>query len=657
MDYKKDYYIILEIPQSASREDIRAAYRRLAKLYHPDKNAGNAAEEEKFKLINKANEILSNEILKHEYDTYRAEQQRWEKMQAEKDAGNEEVKQANKKTYTKTNTIVTETRIYIRGEITVKYWANCKEQMAASYDKVLDYKITPTEATVKISEENIFPTQEIPLDYLRAYKESEIFAMPIPQPIRCEVTAGSGKQYYELRISDIKIKNIKLKGITKHENKSYGTLTGQFYGYSPKLTYEEIEEIVTECFGETGKTEKKEEDGFTFIRKQYYYPDCSTYWGNWIRLPKATARKPAPKRAASFTNNYTYTEPGCGIIAWIIALLAMLFLFPKFFIVCLLLTALALLIHYGGTIFSSVGRFLSFLGVGLFLLFLITAVRSIYDHQNSNYIKKKELPRSAKTIRKASLRSSPADTSTIQADSLITHFVQWQDYAGKTYQGNFTISVAALQNATATHRQMSESFYQDISEVYKTMLDHDSARLSYLYQTFDSIKAANSLDEIAFAQVMVSAIQSQPYYLVVDKSCNDNYSDDFTRNYLANCKTDCCIGNEFYGVRSPVEFLSDLKGDCDTRSLLLYQLLQHYNYNVALLTSSYYKHAMIAVSLASTDQDGLSITVDDKKFFLWEITSPDLNYGNIPPGYSDLSRWDISLINKKIQYETDSEHL
>src|SRR6218665_422056 len=264
MDYRKDYYQLLEVPATASKEQVRAAYRRLAKLYHPDKNAGNAAAEEKFKDINEANEILSNEILRHEYDAYRQEQERWKKMQADKEAGKDGIRSANKKSYTKTNTVVTETRIYIRGEIRIKYWADCTERVAPGYDTELDYKINPTEATLLIQEQNIHPAQEIPLDYLRAFKESDIFSMPIPQPIRCEVTGENGKEYFELSLSDIRIKNIQLEGITKHENNSYGTLTGQLYAYSPKLTYTEEEETVTECFGETGKVERKEENGYSY---------------------------------------------------------------------------------------------------------------------------------------------------------------------------------------------------------------------------------------------------------------------------------------------------------------------------------------------------------------------------------------------------------
>jgi len=655
MDYREDYYQILEVALTASKEDIRAAYRRLAKLYHPDKNVGDHEAEEKFKLINEANEILSNEILRHEYDEYRLEQERWKKTQTEQEAAKDEIKEVNKKSYSKTKTVVTETRIYIRGEITVKYWADCEEQLAASYNTVLDYKINPTEALITISEQNIFPVQGIPLDYLRAFKESDIFNMPIPQPIRCEVNGEQGREYFELSLNEIRIKNIKLQGITKHESISYGTLTGQVYGFSPKLTYEEVEETVTECFGETGKIERKEESGFSYIRKEYYHPDCSVYWGHWIQLPKPGG--PEQRKATSFSSNHSYSDIGCGMFTWIIALLGILFISPHSFIFCLLLLGFGLLLYYGKAIFSSVGRLLSVVGAGLLLLLIITAVRSI-SNPEKNYIKKKERASSVKTTRAVRQSTPVGDSATASADSLITHFLKWQDYAGKSYEGSISISVAALRNAIAMHSEMSRNFYQGMSVVYKTMLDYDSSRLNYLYKTFDSIKAANKLDEVAFSQVLVSAIQSQPYFLVLDKGCDENYSDNFTRNFLANCTTDCCIGYELFGVRSPVEFLSDLKGDCDTRSLLLYEVFRHYNYNVALLTSNYYKHAIIAVNFTEpVNQLGVSITIGDKKYFMWETTSPDLNYGELSSNFNNLAYWDISLINKKIQYEVDSKRL
>ncbi len=67
MDYK-DYYKILEIDKKATPEEIKKAYRVLAKKNHPDKNLGDKKAEERFKLINEANEVLGNPEKRKQYD-------------------------------------------------------------------------------------------------------------------------------------------------------------------------------------------------------------------------------------------------------------------------------------------------------------------------------------------------------------------------------------------------------------------------------------------------------------------------------------------------------------------------------------------------------------------------------------------------------------
>jgi len=66
----KDYYDILGISHSASEKDIKKAYRRLARKYHPDVNPGDKTAEEKFKQINEAHEVLSNKENRRKYDQY-----------------------------------------------------------------------------------------------------------------------------------------------------------------------------------------------------------------------------------------------------------------------------------------------------------------------------------------------------------------------------------------------------------------------------------------------------------------------------------------------------------------------------------------------------------------------------------------------------------
>jgi molecular chaperone DnaJ len=65
---KKDYYEILGVKKSASEEDIRKAFRKLARKYHPDVNPGDKAAEEKFKALSEANDVLSDPKKRKIYD-------------------------------------------------------------------------------------------------------------------------------------------------------------------------------------------------------------------------------------------------------------------------------------------------------------------------------------------------------------------------------------------------------------------------------------------------------------------------------------------------------------------------------------------------------------------------------------------------------------
>lgn len=67
MDYK-DYYKTLGVSKTATADEIKKAFRKLAVKYHPDKNPGNKQMEEKFKEINEANEVLSDPQKKKKYD-------------------------------------------------------------------------------------------------------------------------------------------------------------------------------------------------------------------------------------------------------------------------------------------------------------------------------------------------------------------------------------------------------------------------------------------------------------------------------------------------------------------------------------------------------------------------------------------------------------
>lgn len=81
-----DYYKILGVDKSASQSDIKKAFRKLARQYHPDLNPNNPGAKDKFQEINEANEVLSDPEKRKKYDEYGEHWKHADEFEAQKRA-------------------------------------------------------------------------------------------------------------------------------------------------------------------------------------------------------------------------------------------------------------------------------------------------------------------------------------------------------------------------------------------------------------------------------------------------------------------------------------------------------------------------------------------------------------------------------------------
>ncbi|MFC6095162.1 hypothetical protein ACFPVY_00765 [Flavobacterium qiangtangense] len=240
---------------------------------------------------------------------------------------------------------------------------------------------------------------------------------------------------------------------------------------------------------------------------------------------------------------------------------------------------------------------------------------------------------------------SPNEQENLIGDSIITRFRSWQDYEGNKYEGEYKLKLSSYKKSNF-YKQNLQSFGNDLrsyDKILYSLKENDKDKLDGLYALFDSIGRSNKLNKMKFAEMVVAFVQDIPYALVLETDCNPSlYNDPFIKKYLSSKNADCYSFQKF-GINAPVEFLVNLKGDCDTRTLLLYTVLSHYGYDVALMSSEQYSHSILGINLPF---DGLSFKAQNQNYTLWETTSPNNIPGIIASEISNLNNWRISLKSK-----------
>lgn len=288
---------------------------------------------------------------------------------------------------------------------------------------------------------------------------------------------------------------------------------------------------------------------------------------------------------------------------------------------------------------SFFGKIVFFIGKTLLLLFILFLFKSIYDSFTFHPKNRKEFtPEDDKWSNQEKNNVKETDNKNDVKLGEIKIHLKWIDHKKNKYQGDFIIHQSDLNKSTQNLRNIST---QNYSEVYNKVFNLDKNYLDNLYKMLDSVRISNQQNKINFAYTIVSMIQNIDYVLILDRSCNDKtvLRNEQIRKMLQSGIP--CDGNAPYGIKTPLEFLTSFNGDCDTRTLLLYTILKHYSYDVAIINSQFYGHSMLGLNIEGAR--GMYKFNNGVKYYFWETTSMNCYLGELGNTMQNINYWKIML--------------
>lgn len=526
-------------------------------------------------------------------------------------------------------------RTYLLGTLYGKYWGEVdgRKESEYKYFQFYDFHIYEAEvynAEISITAFAFTPDTKFPRERL-----------PKLLPV---IVKKDGKEY-ELNIHEPQIAGVHfIANLHQTEGKEvFGTIEAELTGYLLDFYTEDCQEkeylqdaekatalalknttVLAKTTTPTGNIEFKK----GYQRTEYYYSNYKTkYWSGWKYKRPATT--PAGEGCLSSMVNIL------GVVSGVVFLVLLL---PKISIILpfLLLPIIFSLIPepFWMWIFRLIALVLL---AGIVVSISNTSLRPAHSYIPNPIVQEEPNERKPRYYPV----TDPVNQEQVK-DTLITHYRSWKDYRGNEYAGEFWVKKSAFINAAAFKNNLKN--LSSTEDSYKEMVfrlkENDKNNLPGVYQLFDSIKAAKRLPADQFAELIVSFVQDIPYTVVLPAACDGSlYADPFIKSYLSASNARC-DGYERFGINTPVEFMATLSGDCDTRTLLLYIMLSHYGYDVAMLNSDYYNHSVIGINLPYS---GIAYTYNGRRYVLWETTAPGIKPGIIPNKMTSLNYWSIAL--------------
>ena len=513
-------------------------------------------------------------------------------------------------------------KTYIKGIFVGKF--NGKNNSIHTTNHTNWYDIKNLESKISVNENDIVKFNDIRFQEVeKLLNHKNELKFNYPNLVETEIIKTDSSKLYLLNYIDKQLTNIEFYHQVTERDDIYFTIKGDFLGYieHPEEVEEEVEPV-----GEEGIP------------------------GGPVPVPPATPASQAPPIPPALPIPPENEKIGWatifgGIIFLIMGLFtilqfgAFLYLGWPFILLFIGIGLINLIIHFIFNKLRWLGKFLIWaLIISLFGLLL----NSLINFQNIKPESDSYIPENDK-IEKNDPEIVPIlDTTNLKNDTtdfLIKNTRVWKDYDGNSYKGVFKIYKSAFIKSEHNRNNIPNvySYNNMVNQLYK--MDSSDDGMKFIYEMFDSIQNRKHLNDKKFAEMIVTCVQDIPYTLILPEECNPTgYNDQFIYDYLSS--GGICAPNVKFGIYSPIEFLANLKGDCDTRTLLLFTILKHYNYNVVILGSEQYGHSILGVNLTYT---GLNKIYNNRKYIVWETTAPGIKPGILPREISNMNNWEINL--------------
>lgn len=242
------------------------------------------------------------------------------------------------------------------------------------------------------------------------------------------------------------------------------------------------------------------------------------------------------------------------------------------------------------------------------------------------------------------------DSNFDDPDYEIEKEINWYDFITNKYGLKYITTVKSFFETQKNHSKVDNLYSKTstnpisyFNKLYSNLEAFDSKKIDSIVKVLGKKASEKKLNQIQTAEMVVTFIQEIPYVLVHQNSCEQVMHSDKEDSFIVTYHQDKkpCLPNIPGGVQSPYEFLHNLKGDCDTRSLLGYAILKKMNISASVWVSQAYGHSILGVGLPVGN--GVSKNVNGLNHYGVELTNKGFRLGVISPQQRDMSNWDIAL--------------